>query len=431
MVPFYNMEQVIMAVRFRTRKNITALLNVQNKRRRMMACSFSGGFVLALGLLFWMVNIFLEKEPEATFLVYRAEEESSPNKRPTREMFSKLRPAQPKLDIIVADSASDVAFMTDVEIDTEGLEMSGDSLAEGLSGGGDGLGDGFGEGGGSGLGSSVKTENAFEGRFWDFKKTPGGGQSKLKDVQGNREVLNLMSRFYNGGWNTTVFSPYCESKTRLFSSCFYLPNCMDQEASNAYDPNGKMGLKPSRWVALYRAQVQAPKSGRFRFVGVGDSVMAVRFNGRNVLAVGYHDLKTAEWNGLHIISNPQALQGKDVVDYKSCDYWNEQVGGFVAGEPFEVKAGEWYEMQVLISEIGGGNFGFCLLIDDMDEEGGKASQDGKPLYQLFRTSFIAPTAKEVYETIKYKDMELATDPPYDEDSMIWPAKPLKIGSRGK
>lgn len=428
---FYNIEQVIMAVRFRTRKDVTVLLNAQSRRRRIMACSLAGGLVVFMGLVFWMVNIFIEDKAEANFIVYQAEEEAGPQLMPKREMSSNVRPVQPNVDIIVSDSASDVSFMTDVEIDTEGLAMDSDMLSEGLGGGEGGLGEGFGEGAGAGLGQSVKAENAFEGRFWDFKKTAGGGPSKLKDVGGNREVLNIMSRFYNGGWNTTAFSPYCEAKTRLYSSCFYLPNCMDHEASNAYDPNGKMGLKPCRWVALYRARVQAPKSGRFRFVGVGDSVMAVRFDGRNVLACGFHDLKTAEWNGLHIVSNPNALQGKDVIDYESCDFWNEQVGGFVAGEPFEVKAGDWYEMQVLVSEIGGGNFGFCLLIDDMDEEGGLASEDGKPLFQLFRTSFIAPKAAEVYETIKYKDMELATDPPYDEDSMVWPAQPLKIGSRGK
>lgn len=419
-----------MAVRFRTRRDVTGELAAQSKRRRVLAITLSSGFVLLLGLVFWLVNVFIEDKPEAAFLMYQQEAEEAPEDSAPREMSSNVRPVQPNLDIIVADSASDVSFMTEVDIDVEGLSMDSNTLAEGL-GGGDGLGEGFGEGGGSALGTSKKAENAFEGRFWDFKKTPGGGPSKLKDATGNRGTLSLISQFYNSGWNTSSFSPYCEAKTRLYASCFYLPNCMDQEASNAYDPNGKMGLKPSRWVALYRAKVQAPKTGRFRFVGAGDSILAVRFDGRNVLACGFHDLKTAEWNGLHIVSNPSAAQGREIIDYQSCDFWNEQFGGFVAGEPFEVKANEWYEMQVLVSEIGGGNFGFCLLIDDMDEEGGKVSEDGKPLFQLFRTNFIAPTAAEVYETIKYKDMEIATDPPYDEDSMLWAAKPLKIGSRGK
>ncbi len=418
-----------MAVRFRTRKDVNRLLANANRRLRFYALTLASGFLVLLGIVFWVSKIFLERGMETTFLVYQPEVQETQEAPRPRELSSNVRVSAPQMDIIVADSASDVSFMTSVEIDTEGLVMDGNAMAEGI--GGDGFGEGMGEGGGSGLGSSSRTDNAFEGRFWDFKRTPNGGDSRLRDVSGNRQVLSLLSQFYNGGWNTTTFSPYCESRTRLYASCFYLPNCMDQEASNAYDPDGRMRLKPSRWVALYRARVQAPKSGRFRFVGAGDSVMAVRFDGRNVLACGFHNLATAEWNGLHVISNPGALQGREIIDYQSCDFWNEQFGGFVAGEPFEVRAGEWYEMQVLVSEIGGGNFGFCLLIDDMDEEGGKTSEDGKPLFQLFRTSFIEPRAAEVYETIKYKDMELATDPPYDPDSMIWVARPLNVGSRGK
>lgn len=206
------------------------------------------------------------------------------------------------------------------------------------------------------------------GRFWDLKKTPAGADSKLKDATGNEKVLQLESQFFNGGWNTSVFTPYCEAKTKLYTSCFYMPNCLDNEATHAFDEKGTMKLKASRWVALYRARVKAPKSGKFRFVGAGDSVLAVRFDGRNVLSVGFHDLKSAAWNGLHILSNPDCLKNRDVYDYASCQFWNDQFGGFAAGEPFTVHVGQWYEMQVLISEIGGGNFGFCLLIDDMSEE---------------------------------------------------------------
>lgn len=418
-----------MAVRFRTQKDVSNFLLHEYRRKRLMAIGIASGLVLFLGLLFWCVNVFIEDKEIPAFELYKPVEEEGGRSPQFKEIHSNVKPTAPTVDIVVADSTSDVSFMTDVSIDTEGLTMDGDMLSEGLGGGG--VGEGMGEGGGSGLGTSVKADNAFIGRFWDFKKTPAGAPSKLKDQAANRQVLDIMSKFYNTGWNTSVFAPYCEAKTKLYSSCFYLPNCMDQEASNAYDPKKRMGLKPSRWVALYRAQVQAPVSGRFRFVGAGDSVLAVRFDGRNVLCCGFHDLKTSTWNGFHELSNPDAHKGKDVIKYESCDYWNEQFGGFVAGETFDVKAGQWYEMQVLVSEIGGGNFGFCLLIDDVDEEGGKTTEDGLPLYQLFRTSFIQPNAAEVYEMIKFKDMEVATDPPYDEDSMIWPARPMKGGSRGK
>lgn len=427
-----------MAVRFRTQRDVNALLDKQNKRRRALAVSCSVALVVGLGLLFWAVNIFIAEKEEASFIVYQPEEDPGPKMAQKKEMASNVRPAQPKIDIIAADSTADVSFVMDVEIDVDGLSMDYD-LTDGLAGG-DGLGEGMGEGGGSGMGSGKKTENAFEGRFWDFKKSSGGSGSKLKSERGDRatsskdaEVLALISRFYNNGWNITPFTPYYESKTRLYTSCFYMPNCRDGEACAAYDPNGKMGLAPARWVALYRAKVQAPKSGRFRFFGIADSNMAVRFNGKNVLSCGIHDLPRNISRGGNVLMNPSCLDGKDVVAYEACNEWNKNMGGFVSGEPFEVKAGEWYEMQVLVTEIGGGYFGFCLLIDDMNEEIVKATEDGKPLLQLFRTSFIAPNADEIYAGVKEtnKDESMMTRPPYDEDSMVWPAKPLKVGAKAK
>ncbi|MDO5470475.1 MAG: hypothetical protein Q4F38_04150 [Akkermansia sp.] len=421
-----------MAVRFRTQKDVDSYLRKQNLRRRVLAILMALAIVGGLGFVFCLVRIFIEDKELPSFVLYQHSEEAAADERPQmKEMHSKLSPAVPPMDLIVADSASDTSFMADVEIDAEGLSVDGDALGGGLGDGG--LGDGIGEGGGSGMGSSEKTENAFVGRFWDLKKTSAGAASKMKDSSSNTAVLGALSQFYNGGWNTNLFSTYFESKTRLYTSCFYLPCCLDHEATNAYDPKGKMGLKPSRWVALYRARVQAPKTGRFRFIGIADTVMAVRFNNRNVLACGLHDLKTNQWGAFTWDEgrNEGALDGREIIAYDSCEFWNQQMGGFVAGEPFDVTEGEWYEMQVLVSEIGGGNFGFCLLVDDMSDEKVRATEDGKPMFQLFRTSFISPEAAQVYEGIKYKDENVMVDPPYDPDSMLWVARPMKGGNKGK
>ncbi|MBQ2380907.1 MAG: hypothetical protein II295_11030 [Akkermansia sp.] len=420
-----------MAVRFRTQQEVSSYLQQENRRKRMIAIAMAAGLVLFLGLVFWCVNVFIADKEIPAFVLYKPGEEQVQERPQKKELHSNVKPSAPKLDMIVADSAQDTSFMTDVEIDTEGLSVDGDALGGGLSG--DGLGEGIGEGGGPGMGSGEKTENAFVGRFWDLKKTGAGAASKMKDAKSNTAVLGLLSQFFNGNWNTSMFSSYFESKTRLYTSCFYLPCCLDHEASNAYDPKGKMGLKPSRWVALYRAQVQAPKTGRFRFIGVADTVMAVRFNNRNVLACGLHDLKANSWGAFTWDEgrNESALAGREIIAYDSCEFWNQQMGGFVAGEPFDVKEGEWYEMQVLVSEIGGGNFGFCLLVDDLSEKAMKATEDGKPMFQLFRTNFVAPEAAAVYEQIKYKDEGVMVDPPYDPDSMLWVARPMKGGDKGK
>ena len=62
----------------------------------------------------------------------------------------------------------------------------------------------------------------------------------------------------------------------------------------------------------------------------------------------------------------------------------------------------------------------------------KTDKDGKPIFQLFRTNFSAPTVESLYETIpeenKQSDAEgevmLLKEIPYDPDSRIWEAKPV-------
>lgn len=407
---------------------VTSRLQTARKRERVSAALAAVLLIAGFGIILALTQVFILAPADPSFIVYQPQEESETVIQRKADISSKSQPSSPTVSVIVS---SEVSSEVNVDFEMSDAFFSTSDLLGGV--GGDGLGDGLGGGGTGKMGTQNRLKSGFVGRFWDLKKTPGGADSKLKDSTGNKQVLSLESQFYNGGWNASVFSPYCEAKTKLYTSCFYMPNCLDNEATHAFDPQGKMGLKASRWVALYRAKVRAPKSGQFRFLGAGDSVLAVRFDGKNVLACGYHNLNNAEWNGFHILQHPECLENRTVIPYESCQFWNDQFGGFAAGEPFTVKEGQWYEMQVLVSEIGGGNFGFCLLIDDMSEEGKKANKKGEPLFQLFRTSFIEPTAKETYEGIRFKpgDDSEKVDPPYDPDSMIWEAKPLEIGSRGK
>ncbi len=416
-----------MAIKIKMSEEVEQRLREIRKRERYAAVITSAVLVLLMLAMLWVTKILIADKDNASFLVYQPETEEIQDTPKVQDISGGSPPAAPPIEGSVSQDV-DTSAVLPLEFSVSVSADFSDPLGTSLSGG-NGLGKGMGGGGGSGMGSSKKAESAFCGRFWDLKKTYNGADSRYVDNSANIDVLKLESQFFNSGWNMGIFSPYFEAKTRLYSSCFFMPNCMDQEATHAYDPKGKMKMKASRWVALYRAKVKAPKTGRFRFLGAGDSVLAVRFDGKNVLSCGFHKIQTGEWNGYHV----DREEGKDgggakLVAYEGCDFWNAQFGGFRAGETFSVEKDQWYEMQVLVSEIGGGNFGFCLLIDDMDEEGKKMTKDGKPLFQLFRTTFISPDINEVYEGIRFKDDELRVNPPYDPDSMIWEARPIESGS---
>ncbi len=301
---------------------------------------------------------------------------------------------------------------------------------EGIAGpGGDGTGvGGAGVEGGTGMGTKAASSSAFVGQLWDFKRTLHGEDSAFAGAassQFDKEVLTLISRFYSGSWNSNLFSAYQKLPTRLFAASFYMPNCYEREATHAYDPEGRYKLQSGRWAAVYKARVQAPVSGRFRFVGIADSVMAVRFDKENVLECGLHIISEAAYYGYR---DESRRAREELVTYQSTENWHVNEEGiyknaFMKGKEFSVKAGEWYEMEVLVSEIGGSQFGFCLLIEEVDNP--LENELGEPIYQLFRTAMVSPTAEEAYGAMKYaKNLgeDSRVNPVYDMDSYVWPAK---------
>lgn len=392
------------------------------------------GILAAMLIVMTVCKVLIPGKPETTFTTTYVEpgdqvEQPQETRNQVEESKTPPPPAPPIAPVIVAVADNTLQSFTmemDPSLVTEG---SGSDPTGSL--GGTGLGGGMGGSKKGGMGGKEMIDSSFLGTLWDLKRTKEGKDSQYntKNTYANQEVLALESRFYNKSWDIINFTSYYRAKQKLYATCFYMPNCEDIEACHAYDPDGKLGLAKSRWVALYRAKVRAPASGRFRFYGMADSVMGVRFNGQNVLACGLHNLVTSDFGAWTLDMNPQAANGRELIAYPSCDAWNEKMGGFAPGEVFTVKKGEWYEMQVLISEIGGAGFGFCLLIEAMDEpEFQKKTKEGLPLLMLFRTAASEPTAASAYEAMDPKnvfDNELdKTDMPYDVDSYVWEAKPV-------
>lgn len=420
-----------MAIRFRSTDSARGSVeSLRLKMRRRAICSMVA-ILSALLIILFVCKVIVAAPVEPSFVQYQETiddqniDEVTPKEQLVNENTSAPKPPVAPPIVIAAPSSASSDFSIDVSMD----EFITDSTSTMGMPAGDGLGDGKYRGSKKGgMGGKEMPESSFMGTFWDLKRTKDGKDSPFgaKNPYASPEVLALESRFYTKFWDVSLFSAYYRAKQKLYSTCFYMPNCLDKEACHAYDPDGKMGLKETRWVALYRARVRAPESGRFRFVGAADSVMAVRFNGENVLACGLHDLNTATMNRWVPDTYPDATKGRELVAYKSCEVWNDMMGGFVAGSSFSVKGGEWYDMQVLISEIGGRGFGFCLLIENLDEDNKKTTKDGKPLLQLFRTAFSSPSAASAYEAMDPSNVDetATTDMPYDDDSAMWEAKPV-------
>lgn len=501
-----------MAIHIENTPSAQASLKTRLKQARLISLSITLlCLLLSAAILYFCVKLF-ETTPPAQLTHYIPPNDAPPSQQApvTKQLQSRPASAASSIapSIAVAATAGSIA-MPQIDIATPEQDFGlGDALSAGFGNGS--VGNDLGAGG-YGMGSEQAGASSLAGTLYDLKQTQSGAPSIYAESQSNAEVVQLLADFYKSNWNASLLGRFWKSKTKLYTSCFYMPNSEDKEAPHAYRCSDTMS--ESRWVAIYKGKVKAPKTGRFRFVGIGDSVMAVRFNRKNVFQCGFHSLQDGTWE-----THRKQLfdRGEDTVTYPGIDYWcklfqwnagrahipmpegmttdievptyrvvgtrkvkvpiyedgpidpgrerkiigereieqpihdgtqggtatdtellcrslyalrldtmepNNLPGGFETGDTFQVKAGQWYDFEMLISEIGGGKFGFCLLIEDLDDTNPNRTEKGTPLYQLFRTNFVSPNAEEFYSAINFPvPDEERVDPPYDPDSLIWEAK---------
>jgi hypothetical protein len=306
------------------------------------------------------------------------------------------------------------------------LAFNSGSLSGGLggsgAGGGKGSGQGKGIGSGSGIGSSLggggmnpfgmleAPESALEGTFFDMNSTATGAFR----VMHYPEFHKLVHRFVSGGWDRSQLKPFLEAPRTLYLEKLYLPAGKARRAPAAF---GQVPDEKPCWIVLYRGTIIAPKSGKFRFVGAGDDVLVVRFNGANVFDHGYFQgtkpfapIRPPRFGQKQpeIASDPPPPPDPvTLYQYASTVDWNGNLGGMAAGREFEVVAGQKYPVEILIGESQGGLFAAALLIEEVGATYRKTPQ-GSPVLPLFRTAPSVPA-------------KLPGDnaPPFDPEGPVW------------
>jgi hypothetical protein len=125
------------------------------------------------------------------------------------------------------------------------------------------------------------------------------------------------------------------------------------------------------WVVHYKGNVIPNESGTYRFVGIGDDVLVVRFEGRVVLDCG-----STNPSG----KAPDKFYASDGLQLKGDMPWYKGLG---RGDAFQVKAGESYPMEVLMGEWPGGDFKAWLMLEKDGAQYDKDSK-GNPILPIFK-----------------------------------------------
>ena len=284
-------------------------------------------------------------------------------------------------------------------------------------------------------------QNAGEGLKGTFYDLKTDRKDKLTGI-GKNEVLALLAGFVTGGVQEARLSKYYRSPEKLYASSFYLPQVDGRIAPIAFGvgepekPVKSWQCQPGSWLAIYRGYVIAPKTGKFRFIGGGDDVIAVRFNNRLVLEAGYY------MPGLYSSRNPEDAfvaghphgreyaRLQELMQKKHWDYERMQMGigspgsehvGLIGGSEFEVKAGQRYPVQIMIADVGGNKCGFALLVEDVTKGRNRRAVE----YDLFRTSEALPDTQKLEQLLRrngavYGGLHHVN---FKKDSLIWKVAP--------
>ena len=202
------------------------------------------------------------------------------------------------------------------------------------------------------------------GRFYDLKQTKDKKPSGLDD-KGYSDELH---RFVSSGWNESHIAKYFVGPNPLYTTQIFIPKMDADRGPHAFQLTG---VQPKMWVIHYKGNVIPPEGGNFRFVGMADDVLVVRFNGRNVLDCGSNRPSGKE---------PSKYYASDGLRLDKKMDWYKGLG---VGDWFQVQGGNSYDMQVLIGEWPGGDFKAWLLLE---KEGAEYEKDksGNPILPVFK-----------------------------------------------
>jgi hypothetical protein len=257
-----------------------------------------------------------------------------------------------------------------------------DVMASVMSGmGGQGLGGGV--GGAAGMASMPMTgltafgfrgggNSGLTGNFYDLKQTPDHKEIKMSIP----EESKILTDFFQSGWNDSfLMSHYFKAPDPLRATQFYVPVIPSTKAPEAFGV--EKFVKPSYWLIHYKGNVTASKTTRVRFRGRGDNIIAVRFDGQNVLLNTLQDAISFE----KLFPNNQPRNAdRSILSY---------------GAWINLEKNKSYPMEVIFSDYGGYSSMFLCVEEENPSEPYKVTNDKTnitlyPLFQLARDVPLPP-----------------------------------------
>jgi len=245
------------------------------------------------------------------------------------------------------------------------------------------------------FGLEGKGQTGLTGKFYDLKQTPERTVLPVT-TDGEHQILE---EFFKKNWDASLLDGhYFSPVNSLKATQFYIPTMQSEEAPEAFKV--EKDVLPSCWVIHYKGTVTASKTTRFRFRGRGDNIMAVRFNNRNVFFNMLQDPNKLLYPLFP--DNQPLVSDRSIMSY---------------GAWIDVKKGESYPMEVILSDYGGVT-SFFLCIEEEKPDSPYRIVNNQTLYPLFQLKKGVPLEKHQDSM----DLSSGAAVPVDTNQNVFEAK---------
>ena len=395
-------------------------LSPEHKIRKQKKLNFLYISIIAhilLGLLaaYVIIQVITPRPPPKFVAAPPSQMAVHPDEHKVQQQKRNSTMSAPQMKRITANVASQISLPPMPSTPAITASMGGgNSMGAGF---GSGFGTGTGVGGGGVHAFGLRTGVGLKGTFYDFKQTMAGQPT---DMSGGSDDHKAVAKFaqimttFSLTFNESAFANYYRAPDALYNPFIFYPYIPSEAAPKEFGVGDK--VKPALWCVVYKGSVTPPIGGTYRFVGFGDDVCIVRFNGKTVLNHGTFSWKGSPTNGM--FNNPSSEWNPKNPNFKSYLYtrmvnssdgsFYKAMHGHLAGLPVTVTAGMSYPIEIVIGDWGGLTEAQVLI----EKEGVEYQKDpgGSPILPIFCVS-------------KGGGVKLPADsnkaPPFDHNPPAW------------
>jgi hypothetical protein len=326
-------------------------------------------------LAFVLLPVIVRESP-GIVAVHRPDIDDDPPE-PKKMNVSRAKPSAPSAAAAARVLLANAPAPTSVEAPEVAFES--EFFGSGVDDfGAGGLGAGTGHGTGGAFGSPGARQGSLEGSLYDFKQKPDG-RPIYYDLGDRAEFVDRVVRLQRSNFSESALKRHFRAPNQLFLTHLAVA---DSPASAGPEFFGaKDSIQPSGWLAHYRGQIRVPKSGSYRFVGMGDDYMGVFLDDRMRLAACWSDIQ----EGVAGRWKPTAPTGEHLSPFTGMR--------LVYGDWVKLREGESIDIDLAIGERPGGRVGFVLMIEEQGVDYRKAA-DGRPILPLFTTAPLSAEEKD-------------------------------------